>query len=134
MENSKVSKTISRLAVVAKDFSTYYIPGITMIVDKQVNQIAEIGDEFHILDKEGEVLSRVQKSAPCVIDYTDVYEVPNQEYLKEIEAELFSFGNYLLNRYNVMVMSNDGSNEPIYQRSVTDADLKNWQYSLVESK
>lgn len=133
MNTSKVGKTISRLAVVAKDFSTYYIPGHTMIVDKQVNQIAEIGDEYHMLDEDGEVLSKVHKSAPCVVDYTDVYEVPDPKYLEEIGAELVSFGNYLLKRYNVMVMSNDGSNEPIYQRQVTDADIKNWAHNLVGS-
>ena len=43
------------------------------------------------------------------------------------ERQLVSFGNYLLTRYGVMVYSNDGKNQPIYQREVHDADLCNWK-------
>lgn len=43
------------------------------------------------------------------------------------EAMLVSFGNFLLNRYGVMVYSNDGKNEPIYKREVSDADICNWK-------
>lgn len=44
-----------------------------------------------------------------------------------MEAQLVSFGNYLLERYGVMVHSTDGKNEPIYSRQVCDADLCNWR-------
>lgn len=44
------------------------------------------------------------------------------------EAQLISFGNYLFKRYNVQVFSNDGSNTPIYQRQVDNADCCNWEY------
>lgn len=132
MKTQVVGKTISRLAVVAKDFSTYYIPGITMIGSNQVNQIAEIGDEYHILDVEGNTLSTVQKSAPCVVDWTDVYEGPDPEFLQDDNTVqvLVNFGNWLFEKYGVNVMSDDGSNKPLYLRKVTDADLANWQHDL----
>lgn len=43
------------------------------------------------------------------------------------EAQLVSFGNYLLSTYNVQVHSSDGKNQPIYQRQVSDADFCNWK-------
>jgi hypothetical protein len=43
------------------------------------------------------------------------------------EAMLVSFGNFLFDRYGVMVFSNDGRNTPIYKREVTDADICNWK-------
>lgn len=46
---------------------------------------------------------------------------------KYTESDLIHFGNFLLLTYNVMVYSNDGKNIPIYERSVTDADLSNWK-------
>lgn len=42
------------------------------------------------------------------------------------EAQLVSFGNYLLKTYGVQVFSNEGQNVPLYQREVTDADYCNW--------
>ena len=48
------------------------------------------------------------------------------------EAMLVSFGNFLLNKYGVMVYSSDGKNEPIYKRQVSDADICNWKYFLDE--
>ncbi len=44
------------------------------------------------------------------------------------EAQVVSFGNYLLQRYNVQVHSTDGKNIPIYQREVCDADICNWKF------
>ena len=44
------------------------------------------------------------------------------------EAQLVSFGNYLLSRYNVQEYSNDGRNVPLFQRVVHDADLANWKH------
>lgn len=44
------------------------------------------------------------------------------------EAQLVSFGNFLLSRYNVQVYSTDGKNQPIYQRQVDDADIVNWKF------
>ncbi|MFI5132665.1 MAG: hypothetical protein ACHQFX_21870 [Chitinophagales bacterium] len=43
------------------------------------------------------------------------------------EAQLISFGNFLLKNYGVQVHSTDGKNVPIYQREVTDADFCNWE-------
>ena len=43
------------------------------------------------------------------------------------EADLIRFGNFLFTTYGVMVYSNDGKNVPIYERSVTDADMCNWK-------
>lgn len=43
------------------------------------------------------------------------------------EAQLVSFGNYLLKTYGVQVHSTDGKNIPLYQRQVTDADYRNWE-------
>ena len=43
------------------------------------------------------------------------------------EAQLVSFGNYLLSRYKVMEYSTDGTNTPIFQRQVHDADFCNWK-------
>lgn len=44
----------------------------------------------------------------------------------ETKRKLVSFGNYLLEKYNVMVYSTDGKNIPIYRREVTHADIENW--------
>lgn len=43
------------------------------------------------------------------------------------ERDLVSFGNYLFERYDVSVLSNDGRNTPLYQRQVHDANLQNWK-------
>lgn len=48
-------------------------------------------------------------------------------YIMFTEAQLVSFGNFLLSTYNVQVYSNDGKNQPIYPRQVTDADFCNWK-------
>lgn len=45
-----------------------------------------------------------------------------------MKAELVSFGNYLLQRYEVMEYSTDGKNTPLFLRQVCDADLSNWEY------
>ena len=44
------------------------------------------------------------------------------------EAQLISFGNFLLKTYGVMVHSSDGKNQPIYERQVSDADFCNWEH------
>lgn len=44
-----------------------------------------------------------------------------------VDKWLVSFGNYLLSRYGVQVKSTDGSNQDLYQRQVSDADLSNWR-------
>jgi hypothetical protein len=44
-----------------------------------------------------------------------------------MKSHLVSFGNYLFNRYNVKVHSGDGNNVPLYERTVSDADLSNWE-------
>lgn len=132
MKTKKVGKAISRLAVVTKDFSTYYIPGITMIGDKKVNQIAEMTDSYEVLDDEGQVLSSISKSAPVVADWTDLYEGPDPDFIQsdEVQEALVSFGNWLFNEYGVMVHSSDGKNEEIYGRQVCHADLANWEHDL----
>lgn len=43
------------------------------------------------------------------------------------EAQLVSFGNFLLKTYGVQVHSTDGKNLPLFQREVHDADLCNWK-------
>jgi hypothetical protein len=43
------------------------------------------------------------------------------------EAQLVSFGNYLLKKYGVQEYSTDGSNTPIHQRQVGHADVCNWK-------
>ena len=43
------------------------------------------------------------------------------------EAQLVSFGNFLLKTYGVQVHSTDGKNQPIYQREVSHADVCNWK-------
>lgn len=43
------------------------------------------------------------------------------------EAMLVSFGNFLFNRYGVMVYSSDGKNKPQYPRDVSDADVFAWK-------
>lgn len=50
-------------------------------------------------------------------------------------STLVSFGNYLFDRYDIKVFSDDGQNVPIYRRQVTDADIQNWQVGQqVQSK
>lgn len=48
------------------------------------------------------------------------------------EKQLVSFGNYLLQKYNVQVYSTDGKNKQIYQREVDNADLSNWKYANLD--
>jgi hypothetical protein len=45
-----------------------------------------------------------------------------------MKSHLVSFGNYLLKQYNVMVHSTDGTNQPLFQREVSDADIANWEH------
>lgn len=119
MSTTKVGQTISRLAVVAKDFSTYYIPGTTFIVDKQVNFIDETADEFVLWDSEGNVIGRISKKTPYIADYTDIHEVSVLDLIDEgAEEALVSFGNFLLKHYNL-----DG-------KEVTHADLENWKIEI----
>lgn len=46
-----------------------------------------------------------------------------------MSKQLVSFGNYLLKRYGVMEHSTDGKNTPLFQRQISDADLRNWKNS-----
>lgn len=46
-----------------------------------------------------------------------------------MRTQLVSFGNYLLKEYGVQVHSTDGSNQPMYQREVSDADISNWEHA-----
>lgn len=50
------------------------------------------------------------------------------------ENQLTSFGNYLLKEYNVQVHSNDGKNQPLYQRQVHHADHCNWLHESPENQ
>lgn len=119
MSNNRVGQAISRLAVVAKDYSTYYIPGSTKVVDKTIQEIYELTDEFHLLDKDGFMLGRISKKTPYIVDYTDVYEVSILDLIDEgAELALVSFGNFLLKYYNL-----DG-------KEVTHADLENWKVEI----
>ena len=107
-----------------------------MIGDKQVIEIIEEADHYVIMGKVNDegahiAVSTVQKSAPCIVDWTDVYEVPILDLLDEgAEVALIHFGNYLLEKYNVKVMSDDGTNQPLYDRKVTDADIQNWKHHM----
>lgn len=47
------------------------------------------------------------------------------------EAQLVSFGNYLLFTYGVQVHSTDGKNIPVYQREVSHADFENWKENQI---
>lgn len=131
MSATKVGRVISRLAVVAKDFSTYYIPGHTMVGDNQVWNIDEQDGEYVIYGEDMLVLAKISKSAPVLVDYTGLFEVPDPAYIEQITPELVNFGNFLFDKYGVAVMSDDGTNKPLYGRKVTDADLRNWIDSLI---
>lgn len=47
---------------------------------------------------------------------------------------LVSFGNYLFKRYGVMEYSNDGKNEPLFERMISDEDLCNWKASIPDDE
>lgn len=126
--STKKQKTVARLAIVSKDFSTYYIPGKSIVQGSVVNQIEEHAEHFSVVDNEGNILAEVSKKAPFLVEYTEVCEVKIVE--ETIEAHVISFGNFLFKTYGVMVHSNDGENKPIYQRQVTHADVCNWQETL----
>jgi len=49
----------------------------------------------------------------------------------DITAKLVSFGNYLFQRYGIMVHSDEGQNVPMYPRQVSDADLQNWNVGQI---
>ena len=61
--------TIVRLAVVAKDYQTYYIPGITMIANARIMQIREFPECYECWDSQGCILSKISKDCPCLVDY-----------------------------------------------------------------
>lgn len=48
------------------------------------------------------------------------------------EKDLVDFGNYLFRAYDVQQYSNDGKNQLIRQRQVSDADICNWGNRLQE--
>lgn len=131
MSDSKVGKTISRLAVVTKDFATYYIPGVTKIDNKYVTCIDEQGEFFIIYDKDETVLSKISKSSPVVVDYAEVYEVWDPSWLNsdEVQQILITFGNYLFKEYGIMATDSRGREMDI--RQISDADMKNFVHSLL---
>jgi hypothetical protein len=129
--STKTQKTIAKLAIVSKDFTTYYIPGKSIVQGVVVNQIEEHTEHFSVVDVNGTILTTVSKKVPFLAEYTDVFEVPDIEDLSE---NLVSFGNYIFKKYGVMVHSNDGENKPIYQRTVTHADICNWQQEVIDSQ
>lgn len=79
------------------------------------------------------LLNRAQN---CVADYVEEVERPKGFTPSFSISTLVSFGNYLLDRYGVMVYSTDGKNEPLYKREVTDADIQNYfsLQGLVDSR
>lgn len=102
-----------------------------MIGPNQVNQIAELPEEYHVLDRDGQLIAKVDKNLPCLVDYTDVYEGVDPEWLNsnEVQQILVLFGNRLFKDYNVMATNTKG--EPAYIRQVTDADLRNFEHDLM---
>lgn len=63
------------------------------------------------------------------VPFKDVVAAHNiwQQLNPAQEPALVSFGNYLFNKYAIPVYSNDGTNTPLYERQVTDADIQNWK-------
>ncbi|KKN36698.1 hypothetical protein LCGC14_0770860 [marine sediment metagenome] len=60
---------IARLAIVANDFSTFYVPHITNVGGSIVKKITETIDEFHCFDESGRLISRIKKDCPHLVDY-----------------------------------------------------------------
>ena len=60
---------IARLAIVGKDFSTYYVPFVTNIGGNIVKQIIETAEEFQCQDEKGTLISRISKDCPYLVDY-----------------------------------------------------------------
>lgn len=71
---SAVIRTITKLAIVGKDYSTYYLTGHSMIGDRQVSHIVEETNRFEIHDKENRIIATVSKDCPYIINYLFVEE------------------------------------------------------------
>lgn len=68
-ENLEGHPEIARLAIVGKDFSTYYVPFVTNIGGVIVKQIIETAEEFQCQDGNGTLISRISKDCPYLVDY-----------------------------------------------------------------
>lgn len=124
--------SISRLAVAAKDFSTYFIPNVTFISGLPVREIVEDSEDFKIIGPDRMLLSRVSKGAPYVADFAkNRFEQKwSSEFLNEDKTQqlLVDFGNFLFGMHTVHVK--DSAGKDAYLRMVTDADLKNFEELL----
>lgn len=70
MSNIKhVERTVARLSVVAKDYSTYYIPGCKSISGERIKEIKEFPEMFQIIGYNDTLIGNVSKDCPCVVDY-----------------------------------------------------------------
>jgi len=59
---------IARLAIIGKEFQTYYIPSFTNVGNVRITKIQEYDDEFLCLADEI-IVSRIRKDVPYLVDY-----------------------------------------------------------------
>ena len=59
---------IARLAIIGKDFQTYYIPSFTNVGNARITHIKEYDDEFLCL-ADDVIVSRIRKDVPYLVDY-----------------------------------------------------------------
>ena len=135
MEDSNFCGKIIRLAVVAKDYQTYFIPNKSVIGNDIVAEIVERGDHYVILNPEGMQISSVNKSCPCIVD-----RIPGEDQERFYsERELVDCGYYLLSEERTkritahhyeMRKETGGSGGDLKSslESVHHADICNWQH------
>lgn len=90
-----LTRSVARLAIVSKDFSTYYVPKITGCGGHVVQHIHEFPDKFLIFGDEEKqiVISEISKDCPILVDYyvlseKDHFETPPDHILKQDFGQL----------------------------------------------
>lgn len=73
---------IARLAIVGKDFSTYYIPNITNVGGTIIKMIRESAEDFTCYGEDGIMVARITKDCPYLVDYYP-FQAAEPESLKK---------------------------------------------------
>ena len=63
------TKRITRLAVVSKEYTTFYVINHTFVNERLARKIELNGDVYEILDDEDQVIAEVDIDCPKLIDY-----------------------------------------------------------------
>lgn len=125
-QNATMAMEVARLAVVSKDFTTYYIPGHTMIHNKRVARIVAYPEHYDVMDIDGVILSDISKKLPILVDWRETAVPAEHIPLEEgMEALLVEFGNYIIKKIQA-----DPEILEAAHLEVSHADIENWKSTL----